>query len=185
MVVEAEPPHRFWARPFPIFSAAVIIASAVIGFGLKQVNTDPSLLEYFKPNRPLRDGLEYVDRNGGSDPLTVVVAAADGRPLNHKDEYKQLWTLQEALEQQPAVGTVISLPLLLAEGRRRPLSFLVSTEHMLETLEEPKYGRVARTFITPDRMETAFYLRMIERDPTTPRLDVVRNVRAVVRRHGF
>src|SRR5437660_12559986 len=40
-IVEAEPPHSVWARPFPIFSAAVIIAGAVLGFGLKQVNTDP------------------------------------------------------------------------------------------------------------------------------------------------
>src|SRR6266567_7441376 len=44
-IVEAEPPHWFWARPFPILSAGVIIASAVLGLGLKQVNTDPSLLE--------------------------------------------------------------------------------------------------------------------------------------------
>jgi len=143
------------------------------------------LLEYFKPHRPLREGLEYVDRNGGSNPLTLVVAEADGRPLNHKDAYKDLWTLQTALEEHKGVGTVVSLPLLVAEGRRRPLSFLVSTEHILKTLDEPKYGRVARTFITPDRMQAAFYLRMVERDRTRPRAEVVDNLRAVVRRSGF
>jgi predicted RND superfamily exporter protein len=184
-VTQTGPTGVFWSRRFVPLSVGVVVASLAVGTGLTRLNTDPSLLEYFKPNRPLRDGLEYVDRNGGSNPLTLVVAAADGRPLNHKDEYKQLWTLQEALEQQKAVGTVISLPLLIAEGRRRPLSFLFSTEHILETLEEPKYGRVARTFITPDRTETAFYLRMVERGRATTRIDVVRNLRAVVRRHGF
>ena len=126
-----------------------------------------------------------MDRNGGSNPLTLVVAEADGRALNHKDAYKDLWTLQTALEEHKGVGTVVSLPLLVAEGRRRPLSFLVSTEHILKTLDEPKYGRVARTFITPDRMQAAFYLRMVERDRTRPRAEVVDNLRAVVRRSGF
>src|SRR6266513_1052946 len=40
-IVEAEPSRKFLARPFPIFSAVVIIGSIVLGFGLRQVNTDP------------------------------------------------------------------------------------------------------------------------------------------------
>src|SRR5213075_994705 len=90
-IVEAEPTHRFWARPFPIFSAAVIIASAVLGFGLRRVNADPSLLDYFKPNTELRDGLEYVDRSGGCNPLTLVVSAADGSKLNTDAAYQKMW----------------------------------------------------------------------------------------------
>ena len=184
-VTEVGPSHAFWSRRFVPLSIAVIVASVALGVGLTRLDTDPSLLEYFKPHRPLRDGLEYVDRNGGSNPLTLVVAAADGRPLNHKDAYKQMWALQEALEQHKGVGTVVSLPLLVAEGRRRPLSFLFSTEHVLKALEEPKYGRVGRTFITPDRTQAAFYLRMSERDRTKPRLAVVNDLRAIVRRNGF
>src|SRR5256714_12401643 len=37
-IVDAEPPRKFWARPFPIFSAAVIIGSCALGIGLKHVN---------------------------------------------------------------------------------------------------------------------------------------------------
>src|SRR5438034_5103287 len=44
-IVEAEPPHRFWARPFPILSAAVILVSRGLVFGLKPVSPDPSLLD--------------------------------------------------------------------------------------------------------------------------------------------
>ncbi len=184
-VTETGPSHRFWSRRFVPLSIAVVVASLALGIGLWRLDTDPGLFEYFKPHEPLRDGLEYVDRNGGSNPLTLVVAAADGRPLNHKEEYQQLWALQQALERDHDVGTVISLPLLLAEGRRRPLAFLFSTEHIIEALEEPKHDRVARTFITPDRKETAFYLRMVERGRKQSRGAVVGDLRAIVRRAGF
>src|SRR5437660_4533464 len=97
-IVEAEPPHRFWARPFPILSAAVILVSGGLGFGLKYVNTDPSLLDYFKPHQELRDGLEYVDRNGGCNPLTLVVSSADGSKLNTDAAYQKMWTLHGELE---------------------------------------------------------------------------------------
>src|SRR6266480_2746731 len=77
-LLEAEPSRAFWSRRFALLSLGVILVSAGLGFGLKRVNTDPSLLDYFKPHQELRDGLEYVDRTGGSNPLTLVVAAADG-----------------------------------------------------------------------------------------------------------
>src|SRR5439155_10998788 len=59
-LVEIEPPRAFWSRPFVPLSVAVILVSAVLGFGLKWVDTDPSLFEYFKPHQELREGLEYV-----------------------------------------------------------------------------------------------------------------------------
>src|SRR5438105_6738845 len=120
-IVEAEPPHRFWARPFPILSAAVILVSAVLGFVLKRLNNDPSLLDYFKPHQELRDGLEYVDRNGGCNPLTLVVSSADGAKLNTDAAYQKMWGLHGALENYDDVGTVISSATLLADGARTPL----------------------------------------------------------------
>ena len=104
VVSEVGPSRRFWSRRFVPLSAAVIVASAGLGIGLTRLDTDPSLMEYFKPHRELRDGLEYVDRNGGSNPLTLVVASRDGSPLNSKDAYKQMWLLQVALENHPGVG---------------------------------------------------------------------------------
>src|SRR5207237_7450089 len=86
-LVEAEPSRRFWSRRFVLLSIAVILVSAGLGFGLTRVNTDPSLLDYFKPQQELRDGLEYVDHEGGSNPLTLVVAAADGSKLNTDAAY--------------------------------------------------------------------------------------------------
>src|SRR5205085_1730410 len=64
-IIEAEPPHWFWKRRFGWLSLAVILVSAGLGFGVLKVNTDPSLLEYFKSRSELRNGLEYVDATGG------------------------------------------------------------------------------------------------------------------------
>src|SRR5438874_10299643 len=184
-IVEAEPPHRFWARPFPILSAAVILVSGGLGFGLKYVNTDPSLLDYFKPHQELRDGLEYVDRNGGCNPLTLVVSSADGSKLNTDAAYQKMWGLHGALENYNDVGTVISLPTLLAEGDRTPFSFLISYEKMMEIMEQPKYARVAKSFVTEDRTQAVFLLRMVEARRDKYRVDVVDDLRSVARKHGF
>ena len=43
--------------PFRVFSFAVILDQRWLGLWLTRVNTDPSLLDYFKPNQDLRDGL--------------------------------------------------------------------------------------------------------------------------------
>src|SRR5207248_5290814 len=105
---------------------------------MRLVNTDPSLLDYFKPDQELRDGLEYVDRGGGSNPLKLVVSAADGSKLNTDAAYQRMWTLQGALERYKDVGTVVSLPTLLAEGDRAPFSFFLSYETLMRMMEEPK-----------------------------------------------
>jgi len=184
-IVEAEPPHWFWSRRFPILSAAVILVSVGLGFGLRKVNTDPSLLDYFKPHQELRDGLEYVDRSGGCNPLTLVVSAADGSKLNTDAAYQKMWRLHGALENYKDVGTVVSLPTLLAEGDRTPFSFLISYEKMMEIMEQPKYARVAKSFVTQDRSQTMFLLRMVEARRDKLRLDVVDDLRSITRKHGF
>src|SRR5438477_380614 len=184
-LVEAEPPPWFWSRRFALLSAAVVLASVALGFGLKQVNTDPSLLDYFKPHQELRDGLEYIDHNGGCNPLTLVVSASDGSKLNTDAAYQKMWTLHGALENYKDVGTVISLPTLLAEGDRTPFSFFISYEKMMEMLEQPKYARVGKSFINEDRSEAVFTIRMLEGKHDEQRLDVVDDLRALCRKYGF
>jgi uncharacterized protein len=52
-------------------------------------------------------------------------------------------------------------------------------------MNEAKYKRVASTFVTKDRSMAAFYLRMDEHAREEPRVDVVNQLRAVLRRNGF
>lgn len=175
----------FWSRRFVWLAVLVMVASFGLAPGLSRLNTDPSLLDYFKSHKPLRDELEYVDRNGGVNPLTLVITSRTGSKLDSRDEYVQMWALQNALERYESVGSVISLPVLLAEGKRHPLAFFLSYEHLLKILNEPKYGRIAGTFVTADRSAAAFYLRMKEENRPKPRLAVANDLRAIVRRYGF
>ena len=184
-LVEQELPHRFWSRRFGLLSLGVILVGIILGVGLTRVNTDPSLFDYFKPHTELRDGLEYVDHAGGSNPLTLVVSATDGSKLNTDAAYEKLWRLHGALENDKNVGTVISLPTLLAEGDRTPFSFLLSYEKMIEIMEQPKYARVSKSFVNEDRTEAVFLLRMIESRHQKHRLDVVDDLRALCRKYGF
>src|SRR5207253_466460 len=173
-----EPPRAFWSRRFVLLSLGVILVSAGLGLGLGKVNTDPNLLDYFKPYSELRDGLEYVDDSGGASPLTLVVSAADGSLLNTDAAYEKLWRLHGALENYKDVGTAISLPTLLAEGDRTPFSFLMSYEKMTEMMEQPKYARVAKSFVTKDRTHAMFLLRMVETNRDKYRLQVIDDLRA-------
>ena len=184
-ILEAEPPLGFWTHRFIPLSAAVVLISAVLALGLKKVNTDPSLLDYFKPNQELRDGLEYVDHSGGSNPLTLVISDAHGQPLNTDQAYQRMWELQRAFESYKSVGSVVSLPTLLAEGDRTPFSFFISYEHMMRIMEEPKHARVADSFVSRDRTEAVFLLRMVEDKRSKLRVDVVDDLRAIAKKHGF
>ncbi len=184
-ILQAEPPRGFWTHRFIPLSAAVVLISAVLALGLKKVNTDPSLLDYFKPNQELRDGLEYVDQSGGSNPLTLVISDAHGQPLNTDQAYQRMWELQRAFESYKSVGSVVSLPTLLAEGDRTPFSFLISYEHMMRIMEEPKHARVADSFVSRDRTEAVFLMRMVEDKRSKPRVDVVDDLRAIAKKHDF
>jgi predicted RND superfamily exporter protein len=175
----------FWDGKFVWISGATVLVSAVLSFGLLRLNTDPSLLDYFKKGKQPREGLAYVDRNGGSNPLTLVISAANGGKLATKEQYEKMWALQDALEERKGVGTVLSLPVLMAEGHRHAFAFLFSWNRLLKIMNSPKHERVASTFVTKDRTLAAFYLRMEERTRDKPRIEVVNELRTIVRKHGF
>src|SRR5207249_323468 len=96
-----------------------------------------------------------------------------------------MWRLHGALENYKDVGTVISLPTLLSEGDRTPFSFLLSYEKMTEMMEQPKYARVAKSFVTKDRTHAMFLVRMVEERRDKYRLLVVDDLRAICRKYGF
>ncbi len=154
-------------------------------FGLRKLDTDSSLFDYFKKGSILRQGLEYIDRNGGSNPLSLVIMHPDVAKFNNRKAYRKLWRLHLALEKDPAVGHVVSLPTILGEARRSPWVAFMSFEWLLSILESPTFGEVARYFITEDRTKTLFFLRMREMKRETARLEVVNRIEKIVESSGF
>lgn len=152
---------------------------------LWQLNTDPSLLAFFDKNNAIYEGLEYIDQNGGSAPLIVVVRDQKKEPLNTRKMMRRLWTLQEDLENHRDVGTVISLPALIAETKRHPLSFLFSSEKIFQRLERAEYDHIATSFISADRQSVLFLLRMNEAGRTNNRITVINTIKNLVRQHQF
>ncbi|MDZ4242973.1 MAG: MMPL family transporter, partial [Candidatus Omnitrophota bacterium] len=153
--------------------------------GLRKIKTDPSLLSYFSPKSEIHQGLLYIDRNGGSSPAIIVLRASNGEKLNSSRAYQQLWDLQTDLERHPAVGTIVSLPVIMAEAKRAPFAFFLSWEWLLNILEQPNFGRIANSFVTQDRQYGLFLLRMKETGRKTSRLDVVEELKDIVSLHGF
>jgi predicted RND superfamily exporter protein len=96
-----------------------------------------------------------------------------------------MWDLQRDLEKYKDVGLAISLPTLLAEADRTPFSSFFSYETIMRKLEEPQHARVGKSFVNAEHTQAVFLLRMIESDRTKNRSEVIDDLRAIVRKHGF
>ena len=84
--------------------------SAALSLGLTRLNTDPNLLDYFQKGEQPREGLEVVDRNGGTNPLTIVVAPRGGGRLDNGDQYDHMWDLQERWKNTKVWGRFYRCP---------------------------------------------------------------------------
>jgi predicted RND superfamily exporter protein len=155
----------------------------VLGLGIFRLNADPSLLSYFPED--LRSGLERVDRAGGSSIMEIVLRDARGQKLDHNESYERLSRLQRDLERDREIGSVISLPLLMAEGDDFPFSFLFSWKTILKKMAEPRYEGIGRQFISHDHLYGHYILRMKESGRQLPRTEVIQRTKETIRRHGF
>lgn len=166
-------------------AGAFAVVALLPALGLASMRLDPTLLEYFAEDGPVREGLEYIDERGGSSLLKVVVSDPEGRSLDEGDVYDRMWELHEGLTSLDPVGVAVSLPVLMAEGDRHPLSFLVSWTAMLELMRTPEYERVARGFVTEDHTKALFILRTQEGNRQEPRLELLAELRKRVHAAGF
>lgn len=154
--------------------------------GLTMLDTDPSLLSYFSKSSEIHEGLSYIDQNGGSSPLLLVVRSKDNEKIHTDKNYNQLWKLQESLEQHRAVGSAISLPVLIAQAQDTPFfGWFLPRELLLSAMEMPMNDAIAKSFVTKDRKYGLFLLRMIESYRTLPRLDIIGEIRLIVENEGF
>src|SRR5438445_6604317 len=56
---------------------------------------------------------------------------------------------------------------------------------MMGIMAQPKYARVAKSFVTEDRTQAVFLLRMVEARRDKLRLEVVDDIRSITQKHGF
>lgn len=163
------------------------IASVVVfaAFGLRGFNTDPSLLSYFSVGGDLRNGLETIDRDGGSSSLEVAVTDPSGNLLDTDDMNRRMWALQESLESDPSVGRVLSPAVLLAHVQQQPFMGMLSWDQLLDILERPPFTEISRAFVTPDRAQGRFLIFMREAGRTEDRAQVIERIREYVEESGL
>jgi predicted RND superfamily exporter protein len=154
-------------RPLGLLAVIAIIVIA-LGFGVPKLDTDPGLLTYFAESSELRRGLEQVDRDGGSSTLNIAIRDRAGGRIDENEVYERLWRFQEVLEADSAVGAVLSPAVLLGHARTLPLASFLSLGMLLDIAESPQLDEVALSFVTRERDEGLFFIRMKEsvREPS-------------------
>ena len=156
----------------------LIIITVALSLGIRELNADPSLFSYFKKGSEIREGMEYIDRSGGSVPLKIVITREGGERFRINHDFGRLWRLHEALEKDPAVGSVLSIPVILAEARTTFFTFLFTPDLLLRLTGNP-------WFITADRTKTLFLFRMNEATRDDPRLEVVKRLEDKIKASGL
>ncbi|MCA9401915.1 MAG: MMPL family transporter, partial [Candidatus Omnitrophica bacterium] len=166
-------------------ATGIFVAMLLALPGLLNIKSDPSLLSYFSKSSEIYQGFSYIDHNGGSSPLLLVVRSKDDQPLNTSNTYNKLSNLQEALEQHRAVGSVISLPVLIAQAKKTALGWIFPKEWLLDVMASEKYDKISKSFVTENRKYGLFLLRMREIHRSSPRLKIVDEIQNIARVHGF
>ena len=160
----------------------MLIVGVVLGVGVTRLSTDPSLLSYFAKTDPLRQGLEAIDRDGGSSPLNLVVRDPGGATLDRDAVVQRMADLEETLERDPDVGMVLSPAVFLQQARRAPFLGNLTWSQLLDV---PPVARLAAGFIRPERDRGLFFLRMHEAGRTESRRAVERRLTEAVGAAGL
>lgn len=157
----ATPLRAAWRAPRRAI-VGVGVGVVLVGAGIVRLDTDPGLLTYFSPKSDMRVGLEQIDEDGGSSILDIVVRDTDGGRIDSNAVFEKMQALQASLEADPAVGMVLSPSVLLEHARTMPLARFLSLEILLDLASSPQLGGVGRAYVTDEREEGHYLLRMRE-----------------------
>ncbi|MDH3206470.1 MAG: MMPL family transporter [Gemmatimonadota bacterium] len=134
----------------------------LLGVNVFRVDTDPGLLTYFAEGTELRDGLELVDRDGGSSTLDIIVSDPDGGRIDAPAVFARMEVLQESLDADSAAGVVVSPTVLIGHARTLPLAGFLPVPTLLDLASSPQLGGVGLGFVTAERDQGHYLLRMRE-----------------------
>ena len=156
----------------------VTVAAGFLAIGTVRVDTDARLLTYFSEGTELRDGLEQIDEDGGSSTLDIVVRDSGGERVDSRPVFQALEAFQEALDADSAVGVVVSPTSLVGHARTLPLAGLLPPRVLLDIASGAQLDSVALGYVTPERDEAHFFLRMHEARSGEPREAVMDRLRS-------
>lgn len=159
------------------------IAYSLINF--KNLNTDPSLLSYFSKKSDLYQGLNFIDTSGGSSPLMLTLFDLNSARFDTSEIYERYWQLQHHLESIPEIGSVVSLPMLLAEANSYYLSKLMSWRMITNYLESKNNAELTGGFLTKDRKLSLIILRMKENLNEHSRTRTIHKIHAICNDYDF
>lgn len=163
-------------RRAPVLAGVALVVTA-LALGVARVDTDPGLLTYFAEGSELRVGLEQIDRDGGSSTLDIIVEDPDGARVDGPEVFARLETLQASLEADSAVGVVVSPTLLIAHTRTLPLASMLPVSMLLDLASGPQLGGIALGFVTAERDQAHYLLRMRESGAEESRALVMERMR--------
>ena len=176
------------SKKFSIWIASLFVLITV-GFGsigISKLETDPSLLDYFEENGEIYKQLNYLNENGGSNALKLEIQLKNLNRLDNEESYIKMQKLHEKISKNTQVGTVLSLPVLMAESNEHWAAKLLPWNIILNLLESKKYDSITKSFVSEDRKSTLFTLRMIEgKSKQVDRLKVVSELEKIVEANGF
>ena len=182
---DGRPPRPLPGRPAVVYTVIALVLALFSLPLLPRLDTDPNLLSYFSPSGSLYRGLERIDRHGGSSPLLLVVSDPGGERLDGGDRPARLAALAAALEKDAEVGSALGLPVLLAEARLNPLAGFLAPAQIVDLLMGPNFGQVARSFLSEDRKQALFLLRLFEGERGATRHEVIARLEAEVGKAGL
>ena len=163
-------------------AAAIVV---VLGVGTFRVDTDPGLLTYFAQGTELRDGLERIDADGGSSTLDIIFRDSEGGRLDSDLVFQKMQAMQAALEADSAVGVVLGPSVLLEHARTLPLARFMSLEVLLDLASNPQLGSVGLGYVSAERDEGHYFLRMRESVDEPSRDAVIDRLRSHTREAGL
>ncbi len=166
-----------------VVGAAMLVLA--LGIGVLRVDTDPGLLTYFGEGTELREGLERIDRDGGSSTLDIVVRDDQGARVDTLPVFRELEAFQASLEADSAVGVVLSPPVFVGHARTLPLARLLPIRTLLDIASSPQLDEVALGYVTRERDEAHYFLRMRESVHGEPRQDVMDRLSGYAREAGL
>ncbi len=171
----------------PRYLSCLIISSlcVVLGFGIFQFNSDPSIINYFSKGSEARKSMLALDENGGSSTLRLIVSNPYLVYLDNDEAYHALSSLHNELANHKDVGSVMSLALVMKEAKRHWMGKVLPWGVLVNILSGDSYQNIISRFMTHDRRQALFILRMKESEHNKPKAEIIQSIEKIVHKHGF